>query len=887
MAESYSVRAILSAQDKGFSSAMKNASSSLDSLGSKIRSGFNFGFLTGAGQQAFNMLVNGARSLISEIDSSNAAWKTFEGNMKILGKTDAEIEKATKTMQEYAEQTVYSSSDMAQTYAQLEAVGTKNTAELVKGFGGLAAAAENPQQAMKTLSQQATQMASKPKVAWEDFKLMLEQSPAGMAAVAKEMGMTTAEMVAKIQSGEIATTDFFAAIEKVGNSEGFASMATEAKTVGQAMDGLKETLGNKLLPAFEVLSQIGIQAVDAIAAKVGALDGEAIATKVSGWVEQAKPYWEEFKKVAADVGEAIKAIGAFLGEHGDTISKVLPYVLGLMIAFKGYKIIKSLIPGVSLFTSTLGKLAGKGIGALAGKLFGISKGQQAVGDTSATTGTQMLTSAKSMLLMGAAVLLVAAGFALLAFSAISLANAGPLAIGVMAGLVVALAALGFGMVAVLKTLAPMAGQLMPVATAMLAMAAAVVLISAGFAILAFSAITLANAGWGAIAVMVGMVAAIALLAVGAAALGTALTAGAVGFIAFGVAILAVGAGILLASAGMALLATQLPIIAQYGLQAALSIAALGAAMLVFGAGALVAGAGLTVAAVGLTVFGVAAIAASVGVLAFGVAMTTGAAGTLLMVAALKGVKSQMKSIASSAKTAQKSLKSMRSTIKVVESGLDGLGSKAKEALNKLTNAFDNSASKAKASGQKVGKGFTQGVQGGLMLAPAVAKSGVAMTISALNSGRSGAYQAGAYISMGFAQGMLSCLGTIRNAASQMAAAAEAAVRAKAKIQSPSKVAAGLGEYWGEGYAEGLSDSIKRVWNAAQNLVSVPNLATPNLAMAYGGELSGDYSYFRNNEYVIEVPLAVDGKEIARATAKYTQSELDTQHTRNERKYGRV
>ncbi|MDK6286117.1 hypothetical protein QP092_26990, partial [Klebsiella pneumoniae] len=76
---------------------------------------------------------------------------------------------------------------MATTYSQLAAVGTKNTDILVKGFGGLAAASADPAQAMKSLSQQATQMAAKPKVQWQDFQIMLEQSPAGMAAVSRKM----------------------------------------------------------------------------------------------------------------------------------------------------------------------------------------------------------------------------------------------------------------------------------------------------------------------------------------------------------------------------------------------------------------------------------------------------------------------------------------------------------------------------------------------------------------------------------------------------------------------------------------------------------------------------------------------------------------------------
>ena len=252
MAESYSVKAVLSAYDKGFTSAMKNATKSTDSLASKIKNGFSFGVFAGAGQQAFSMLTNGVKGLMGDMSSANATWKTFAGNMKIFGKS-ADIKPVKKELQSFAEQTIYSSSDMASTYAQLAAVGTKNTTKLVKGFGGLAAAAENPQQAMKTLSQQATQMAAKPEVAWQDFKLMLEQTPAGIAAIAKSMGKTTSQLVKDVQDGKVSTDEFFKAIEKVGNSKGFMDLATQYKTVGQAMDGLKETAANKLGPAFDVL----------------------------------------------------------------------------------------------------------------------------------------------------------------------------------------------------------------------------------------------------------------------------------------------------------------------------------------------------------------------------------------------------------------------------------------------------------------------------------------------------------------------------------------------------------------------------------------------------------------------------------------------------------
>lgn len=924
MADSRSIIARLRAEDD-MTSVFKKASNSVGKLQSQIKSGFAFGVLQGVGQAAFHTIKNSVTGLINEINSSNASWKTFTKNMEMLGKSDKEIAGVKKELQEFAQQTIYSSSDMATTFAQLEAVGTKNTTKLVKGFGGLAAAAENPQQAMKTLSQQATQMAAKPSVAWQDFKLMLEQTPAGIAAVAKEMGMTTSELVTNVQDGKIATDKFFDAIAKVGTNDAFSELATEAKTVGQAMDGLKETVGNKLTPAFEVLNKKAIGVINRLADKLSGIDADALANKVSNMVAKCGKYFTAFKEAFDGVGtevwnavkeigsalfgmegafgstesvdgfktamksvaDAIKSVASFCKEHADTISTLIKWLPAIVLGFKGLQIASVVAPGVSAVAKGIAGLAGKGIGAIASKLFGISKAQTTVGTTSATSGAQMLTAAKSYALMGVAVLAIAAGFALLAFSAISLANAGGGAIAVMAGLLVALVALGVGMALLLKTLAPMSTQLMPVATAMLAMGAAVLLISAGFALLAVSSIALANAGGAAIGVMVGMVAAIALLAAGAAALAPVLTAGALGLVAFGAAMLLCGAAAVLAAVSLAIISTVLPTLVQYGVSGAVAIAALGASMIVFAAGAglagaaaIVLGAGLVVAAAGITVCAAAAVILGAGVVVL-------AAGFAVLIAALLGVSSQMKTIAKNAKSAEKSLKTMQKSVKAVEAGLNALGSKAKSAMNKLKNAFDNTASKVESSGKKVGEGFTKGMKDGLSQAPAAATAATMAVITTLQAGATGAYNAGRFISQGFANGMLSMLGVIRSAATQMAAAADQAVRAKAKIGSPSKTADKLGGWWGEGYENGLLGTVKNVWAAAEKLVSIPAVATPDLAMAYSGELSADYAYYRSADYTIEVPLTVDGKEVARATAKYTQDELEKRQSRDNRKHGKI
>lgn len=656
MAESYSAKAILSAQDKGFTSTFKSAMSSANSLKSTLTSGLGFGIMAGIGQKALGTITSGIGGMVSELNSSSAAWKTFNGNMSMLGKGADEISSVKKELQEFAEDTIYSASDMASTYAQLSAVGIKSTNKLVKGFGGLAAAAENPKQAMKTLSQQATQMAAKPTVAWADFKLMIEQTPAGIAAVAKEMGMSTTELVQNVQAGTIATEDFFDAIAKVGTNDAFTKLATEYKTVDQAMDGLTETVSNKLAPSFDVLSGRAIKSLDGIINKFGEMDGDAIAGKLTSFLDKASGYWNVLKTEASEVkvafGDAFSAIGkdlgkvtgafgstesissfagvmdsasgalqtfaGFLEDHSETIAKVIPQIPKLVVAYKGFKIAKSVAPFVGAFTSAIAGLAGAGISKIAGKLFGISKGQEAVGKSSSSSSKKMIASAKSFMMLGAGVALISGGFFLLAQGAKAVADSGPLAVGVLAGLVAVVAGLGLGMMKMLSTMSGGTKKLAVMSKAMIAFGASLLMVSAAFYVLSSAAINLASAGPLAIGVMVGMVAAIAGLMIVAKMVGPALTAGAVGLLAFGAAVLVAAAGMMLLTTASISLANAGPL--AVGVMLGL-IVAIGALMVVAAA----VGPALTAASIGLVAFGAAALLVGVGALLAGAALAVVAA----------------------------------------------------------------------------------------------------------------------------------------------------------------------------------------------------------------------------------------------------------------------
>lgn len=909
MAESFSVKAILSAQDRGFTSAFKSAMGTVSNLKNTLTSGIGFGIMAGIGQKAFGAVTSSIGGMVSELNSSSAAWKTFNGNMSMVGKGADEIASVKKELQEFAEDTIYSASDMASTYAQLSAVGIKSTNKLVKGFGGLAAAAENPKQAMKTLSQQATQMAAKPTVAWADFKLMIEQTPAGISSVAKEMGMTTTELVQNVQDGKIATEDFFDAIAKVGTNDAFTKLATEYKTVDQAMDGLTETVSNKLAPSFDVLSGRAIKSLDGIINKIGDLDGDAIAGKLTGFLDKASGYWNVLKTEALEVknafGDAFSAIGedlgkitgafgstesissfagvmdsasgalqtfaGFLEDHSETIAKVIPQVPKLVVAYKGFKIAKSVAPFVGAFTSAITGLAGAGISAIAGKLFGISKGQKEVGVSSKESVKSTMESAKAFMMLGAGVALISAGFFLLSQGAKAVADSGPLAVAVLVGMVAAIA----GLLIVAKMVAP---TLSSGAAGFVAFGAAVLLAAAGIAVLTMSAISLANAGPLAIGVMFGLIVAIGGLMVVAAAVAPVLTAGAVGLIAFGVAAALVGAAVLLASAGLAIVASVLPIVAEYGLQASVAIGALGAAMTVFGAGTIVAGVGCTVLAVGLLAVGVAVLGVTVGVVAFGVAMVAACVGVLAMAAALLAVNSSMKSIAKNAKTAQKSITSMKDSVSIVNDGLDALGNKAKSAVKSIVSAFDNGAGKARNSGQKLGDSAKEGVQNGLQPTQAIAISTVSAVLASFASGAGSAYSSGLNIGMSFANGLAASLGRIQAIAAQMVATANSAAASRASLPKTRSVVVGGIENTPMVAVYGMDDEIN-------DRIDIPVISSVDPVMtAYTSrtdtkkELSDGYTYQRNATYTIVVPVEYNGREAARVTAEFTQKELESRES---------
>ena len=196
------------------------------------------------------------------------------------------------------------------------------------------------------------------------------------------------------------------------------------------------------------------------------------------------------------------------------------------------------------------------------------------------------------------------------------------------------------------------------------------------------------------------------------------------------------------------------------------------------------------------------------------------------------------------------------------------------SLNSIINAMSAAEARASTSGTAMGTKFTSGLKGSLSKGVSVARSSCNSIISAFNACQSRAQYCGQMIGMGLANGLRASEGSVRAAAASLAAAADAAIQAKAKIGSPSKVQYKNGIWWAQGLVNGMKAMKAKVKEVASDILYMPNMLQPNLS--YSGmttSLNSDYTYSMSGEYIIEVPLEIDGREMARATAKYDQAEL--------------
>lgn len=243
-------------------------------------------------------------------------------------------------------------------------------------------------------------------------------------------------------------------------------------------------------------------------------------------------------------------------------------------------------------------------------------------------------------------------------------------------------------------------------------------------------------------------------------------------------------------------------------------------------------------------------------------------------------------VASSVMATAASIAVLVTVASTISSAFTSASSASVTSINAIVTTMTNAEAKATTSGTAMGTNFTKGLGSGLKTGVSVAKSSCQSIISAFNSCQSRAEYCGRMIGQGLANGLRASEGQVRSAAASLAAAADAAIQAKAKIGSPSKVTRKDGMWIGKGFVLGLESMYSDVKRASEDLLYLPMLDAPK--MAFGGivsDLNTEYDYTNNAELTIETPLYINDREFARATYRANQNEFDRHSKFNERLRG--
>lgn len=795
-----------------FNSALTNTSnkarSAFNGVGSKIKSelsqgggGFNnlnnqarntsnlfktmFGaqILGNAVTSVISRLTSEIGSMASDIDNASAAWASFGTNMQIAGYSSKQITAMSGGLKQYANATIYSSADMAKTVGVMATSGVKGADNLVKAFGNMASASDDPTQAMKSMSQQMSQVNGKGFVQTMDFRIMQEQAAGPMKMVQQELmkinHWSPAQFQKALSSGKISADELNKAMLDVGNSSSKSSrmlqrMATTPHTIGQAFDSLKETISNTMADtsAFKTFQKGFIKLTGTIADNAPkAIDGfiKGFGSQMGPALSKLKPLADGFKSLLQNLGGG-KDVASMANGFGKLAAKaiiVAPALMGIVAAFR---LLKSVSNIKNIFSSLGGGKVTNPVAPLA---------------SSIQSFKQLVGGGISFTIKAIGVAAVIASLALLAKSLQGIATAGAQA---PANLLTFGAVVG-GLAVVFSVFGSM---LQTSAIGILAFGASI-------SMMALSMAMIAQTGTSGAIAMASFAVSVSLMAGVLALLGPALMVAAPGMIAFGAAVLMVGAGIAVASLGITLLATQLPIIATFGLSAALGITALGAAAIVFGAGTIVAGVGASVLGISLGILAVGALAGSVALIALGAGATIAGAGMLVLGASLVVVGAGLRTAAAGARVMYSTFVSIfRSVVSAVTS-----------AMRSVVSAVS---------------------------------SGIRAAVAAVRSVGGSLVSAGRNFVMGFVNGIKGAIGAAASAAASMAKSAVSAAKKFLNIHSPSRVMRDqVGKYFALGMAVGIDKNGKAVNNASSNLADNAVTAASGMELpAISGAQIGDY-----------------------------------------------
>lgn len=279
MAEQYSVEAILSAVDKGFTHTLDAINQKLDAFdtkaskseqsGQKIGGTFKAMALANLAAGAITKVTGDIGSLISESFKASDAMDKFKSTMQFAGLDNSTIEKSAQSVKKYADDTVYDLNTIANTTAQLAANGIKDYDALTQAAGNLNAVAGGNADTFKSVAMVMTQTASAGKLTGENWRQLSDAIPGASGKIQEALrqnGAYTGDFRKALEQGKISAEEFNKAILDLGMTDVAREAATSTKTIEGAVGNMQAGIVTKI---NEIIDAIGKDKITGIISSIG------------------------------------------------------------------------------------------------------------------------------------------------------------------------------------------------------------------------------------------------------------------------------------------------------------------------------------------------------------------------------------------------------------------------------------------------------------------------------------------------------------------------------------------------------------------------------------------------------------------------------------------
>lgn len=311
----------------------------VDKSASKSSSGFGkFGAAAGAVgglvSSGIGMAVDAIADLTGDIVEASDSADKFKSTLNFAGLDTGTIDALTASTQAYADQTVYSISDIRNVTAQLAANGVQGFDQLAEAAGNLNAVAGGNAETFSSVGMVLTQTAGAGKLTTENWNQLADAIPGASGKLQEAMlknGAYTGNFRDAMEKGEISAEEFNQAIMDLGMTDAAKEAATSTATIEGAMGNLQASIvgvGTTILDQFKGPLTSGISLV---AQGISGLSGV-----FTGLVQTIGPILSQigtvFQTAFAPIGEMITtqllpALQPLMGALQNLANAVMPVIM--------------------------------------------------------------------------------------------------------------------------------------------------------------------------------------------------------------------------------------------------------------------------------------------------------------------------------------------------------------------------------------------------------------------------------------------------------------------------------------------------------------------------------------------------------------------------------